>query len=148
MPNSPEVTAEQLELKWISGPVPSADELARYEAVLPGAAERFFTYHDRQIALIEKQVDNRIGLERAVVTGDSARATLGVLAGVAIAFCGIWAAYQLGMHGHDWLAGGVFLGDIGGMAGVFVYGTRSRRAERAQQLNALVKDERQNNESS
>jgi len=65
----------------ISGPIPSADELAKYEAVLPGAAERLLSIHEEQVARLGKQADHRMELEKTVVFGDSWRAWAGLAVG-------------------------------------------------------------------
>lgn len=136
------VAAGRLEARWISGPIPSADELARYEQVIPGAAERILRFEERKIAMVEDQVHHRIQLERTVVGSDHVRSYIGLVMGFAVTIGAMWLVYQLGMHGHDILAGTTFLGDMGSMVYLFVVGSNLRRSERQERLKALMQEQR------
>lgn len=138
--------AVQTELKWINGPIPSADELARYEAVLSGSAERLLQLHERQISLVEEQAHHRFHLEKCVVEGDAKRSYAGMILGFALSAGVLTAAYSLGIHGHDWLAGTFVTLDITGMASMFIYGTNTRRAERAERAKMLTAEANQHSE--
>lgn len=129
----------QQSMRFISGPMPSADELARYEDVLPGSAERFLQIHENQINLVETQAVHRQSLEKKVIWGDSARATAGMVIAALICFSGIALAYTLGIHGHDYLAGVILAVDLVGLTSVFIYGTNSRKAERKDRLQVMAK---------
>lgn len=106
------------------GPLPPPDILVQYNEASPGAA-------DRIIALAEKQSEHRMHLEKTVVEGDSRRASWGMGAGFTLSVLMIAAAGYMAYAGAPWA--GVSLGglNIATLAGVFVYGTRSRRAERS-----------------
>ncbi len=106
-----------------SGPFPPPAVIEKYEDMVPGAA-------DRILKMTENQTAHRIEIEKMVVRGDSIRSYLGLLFGFILSMAVISGGIYLVANGHDW-AGGVLIGlDIIGLAGVFVYGSRSRRAER------------------
>jgi uncharacterized membrane protein len=66
---------------------------------------------------------------------DSRRSNLGLVAGLSVTLLGLGGGIYLVYAGHDW-AGGIIAGlNLASVAGVFVYGTRSRRAERAENTN-------------
>ena len=138
--NSPDsaLTVQQTELRWVSGPIPSADELGKYESVLPGAAERLLAIHERQILLVEKQAHHRFALENSVVSHNNNRSYLGLVVGGIVVLAGFWLSYEFAMHHDQLLAGGTFFVDLSSLAGMFVYGTESQRKERAERLKALL----------
>lgn len=71
-------------------------------------------------------------METAVIEGDSKRSAFGLAAGFIIAVLGISGGIYLGLQGYQWL-GGVIAGvPLTGLVGVFIYGSRERRAERDQ----------------
>lgn len=80
--------------------------------------------------MAEKQLDHRMQMEEAVVKGDSMRSYLGLIAGFILSAAIIAGGVFLVVNGHDWAGGLLVGGNIVGLAGVFVYGTHSRRAER------------------
>jgi uncharacterized membrane protein len=65
------------------GPIPSPQDFAAYERVLPGAA-------DRILKMAETQATHRQGLERFAVQGDFFKAMMGTVLGY-IAFAGAMA---------------------------------------------------------
>lgn len=106
-----------------SGPIPPPDALREFNEIVPGSAERIFD-------MAEKQLDHRLRMEETVVRGDSRRSYLGLIAGFMLSATLIAGGVFLVVNGHDW-AGGLLVGvNILGLAGAFVYGTHSRRAER------------------
>ena len=124
-----------------SGLLPSPGDLQRYEEILPGAANRILEMLERQQA--HQHSRERMALEQAVVivdTGrkvvasDARRASLGIASGLTISLLTIGGSLYLIANGQDW-AGLTLAGiNLTGLAGVFVYGARNRRA--AQQRTA------------
>lgn len=106
-----------------TGPLPPPQLLAQYNEAVPSGAERI-------MMMAESQAEHRQGLESRVIFHDIIAGYLGIVAGLCIAVAFLVAAYLLIDAGHE--AAGVTLGtlDLVGLVGVFVYGTRSRRAER------------------
>ena len=107
------VTAEA----W-SGPLPAPDDLARYEEIIPGAADRILT-------LAERQAAHRQMLEQTEVVGDSRRGNWGLAAGFSLSAMVIGVGTFLIATGHDWAGGMVIAIDLVGLAAVFVYGSRN-----------------------
>lgn len=113
-----------------SGPIPSPLLLKDYELVVPGSAERI-------ISMAEKQAEHRQTLEKIVVEGDSGRADKGLKYGLIVALTGLAASVLLAVTGHESVAmivGGL---DLASLAGVFVYATTVRRAERAKKAEQM-----------
>ena len=80
--------------------------------------------------MAEKQSDHRIQMEKTVIVGDSWRSYLGLAAAFILSATIIGGGIFLIINDHDW-AGASLIGlDVVGLAAVFVYGTKSRRAER------------------
>jgi uncharacterized membrane protein len=124
----------QAQLTFHSGPLPAAAELGNYEIVLPGAA-------DRILHMAEEQDEHRRNLEKFVIRSDAWRANAGLAAGLIVSLAGFWAAYRLGMAGHDWLGGAIAAIDFASLSGVFAYGTLSRRKERQQRYERATEYE-------
>ncbi|MDA1349682.1 MAG: DUF2335 domain-containing protein [Chloroflexi bacterium] len=109
--------------------------LEQYNSVLPDAAERI-------LHMAEEQQSHRISLEKTVVGGDSKRAYIGLGAGLTVALTVIVVAGGLIIKGHDW-AGVTIAGiDLVSLTAVFVYGTRSRRAEREGKAQSIGQQQR------
>lgn len=107
----------------ISGPLPSADELERYAALVPDMPERL-------LASWERQTEHRIDLERKVIAGDIWRSNWGLRLGWIFAMSLLAAAVYLISTGHESQGVLTLLTTLGGMAGLFVYQDIRRRAER------------------
>ena len=135
----PEIASVQA-VAW-SAPLPAPGDFQRYEEILPGAANRILEILERQQS--HQQSQERIMLEqsgiildldRQVAASDARRASLGILSGLTISLLTIGGSLYLIANGHDW-AGLTLAGiNLTGLAGVFVYGARNRRA--AQQRTA------------
>lgn len=125
-----------------SGPIPSADELARYESVLPGAADRLLTVHERGQTLIEEQAHHRFSLETSALHHNNVRSYLGVGVGGLVVIAGFWVAYEFAKMGHPVEGSATSIFDIVGLAGVFVLGTQSQRKERQDRLHALLSEQK------
>ena len=108
-----------------SGPLPPPDALARYNQVVPGAAERI-------IAMAERQANHRQDLEARVIRSDISNSKLGLWFGLIIGLAGIFCGTFLVYAGY--VISGTLLGGgtIVSLVGVFVYGSQGRRSERQQ----------------
>jgi uncharacterized membrane protein len=106
-----------------SGPLPHPDHLARFEGVLPGAAERI-------MAGFERQAQHRQKLEDRVTRANVRAQTRGSWLGFIIAI--LFLAASIYLITHDRPIEGTILGsvDIVGLVSVFVYGRREQRRER------------------
>lgn len=106
-----------------SGPLPPPEILARYDEIVPGAA-------DRILVMAEKQADHRRYLERRVIDSDMTRSAQGLILGFVLVLV-------LGLGGIGLMAAGqsvnglvALLGTLVTMAGIFVYAHESRKRER------------------
>ena len=123
--------AVSIENSLWSGPVPPPEVLEKYDNVVPGAANRI-------LEMAEKQAAHRIHLEKTVVHEDSKRSYLGLIAGFILSATIIIGGIYLIAVGHDW-AGVTLVGsNLVGLAGIFIYGNHSRRAERQQRFLEAV----------
>lgn len=110
-------------------PLPHPSELERYEAILPGAAERIFS-------MAERQAVHRQAIEKKVIDSDAFHALAGIACGLAIGIFGLSVAGYCIYSGHDW-AGAVIGGaTLASMVGSFIYGSSKRRREGKEQLPA------------
>ena len=116
-------------------PLPPPNALARYNDVLPGAAERILQMAERQQEQDHNAQMEAIGIERTVVVSDARRAYLGLMAGFIISLLVIGGGIYLIATDHEW-AGGVPIGiNLTGLAGVFVSGSKARRDDRSRNSN-------------
>ena len=114
-----------------SGPLPLPADFRQYEETLPGAAERI-------LQLAERQQSHRHQIEMAalattdkIVTADSRRSYLGIILAFIIAMTGLLGGIMLIATGRGGFGLALCLSMLVGLAAVFVYGARSRRAERS-----------------
>ena len=126
-PPPADVTA--IRASW-RAPLPPPNALARYNDVLPGAAERILQMAEKQQEQDHNIQMEAISIERTVVVSDARRAYLGLLAGFIISLLVVGGGIYIIATGHDW-AGVVLIGiNLSGLVGVFVYGSKARRDER------------------
>jgi uncharacterized membrane protein len=111
------------------GPLPHPTILKAYDIVLPGLAERI-------IGAWEKQTNHRISLEQLVINGDNNRANWGLFSATAITITVIIACTILAIMNKEQalIAIGVIVLNLTSLAGIFVYGSYSRRREREKKL--------------
>jgi uncharacterized membrane protein len=124
-PSNPQAALLQIaaQLNIYQGALPNPAILEAYERIVPGSAERL-------IRLAEGQTHHRQGLEQKAIVHELRRSNLGLVVG-GIVVLGLEAVAGLAVtHGQG--AGGIFLGagSLATLGGAFIYGTRSRRAER------------------
>ena len=124
------LSIERVEASF-SGPVPDPATLKAYDIVLPGLAERIV---DRW----EKQSDHRMALEKTVVEGDTRRANWGLVSATVISLAVIGVSGVLAMHDHETVAAVLAGVDIAALAGVFIYGTNSRKEERIKKTKVMA----------
>lgn len=102
------------------GPLPHPQELAEFERVLPGAAERIF-------AASEKQAAHRMQLEQQTITAQNRQSAHGQLYGFIIAMVCLILSFAAIMTGHE--VAGTIVGtvDLVALVTVFVLGKREQR---------------------
>ncbi len=103
------------------GPLPNPQELADYDKVIPGSAERI-------LAASEKQAKHRIALEQQTVAAQNLQSGRGQLYGFVIAIVCLVFAFITIIAGHD--VAGTIMGsiDLVALVTVFVLGKASQRA--------------------
>ena len=121
-----------LEAAAYSGPLPPPNALREYDLVLPGAAERI-------MVMAEIQSAHRQSLEKKAIGGDTWRSNLGLFAGFIVAVTGWAACAYFAYLGHPTQGAIVAGADLVALVGVFVYGTKSRKAERTQKVDSTQK---------
>lgn len=107
-----------------AGPLPPADQLQKYEEVMPGAADRIFK-------MAEDQAHHRQEMEATVIKSNSRDSMLGVIFAFILGLVIIGGGIYLAIKGHKygpWLT----LGGAAGLISVFIYGTRSSKKERVE----------------
>ena len=115
-----------------SGPLPHPDILARFDAVVPGAAERI-------IKMAENQSAHRIEIEKKVINSDIVNSKRGQIFGFVVAIFGLLSSFVLVLKGYQVV--GTLLGGatLVSLVGVFVYGSESRKSERKEKNDNMEK---------
>ncbi len=119
---------------WM-GPLPEPDTLRQYNEIVPGAAERILKMAEDQQKHHHNQDNRQLDMYSTALRADSRRSNLGLLAGFVITLAGLGGGIFLVYAGHEWAGGAIAGLNLASVAGVFVYGTHSRRAERADKGN-------------
>ena len=101
--------------RYHSGPLPDAETLREYAAIIPNGAERI-------MALVEKESAHRHEQEGAMVKCHTALSKRGQWIGLFLTSLLALIGYWLGINGHDWLAGVIFTTTIIAVVTVFVLG--------------------------
>ena len=97
-PPPADVTA--IRASW-RAPLPPPNALARYNDVLPGAAERILQMAEKQQEQDHNIQMEAISIERTVVVSDARRAYLGLLAGFIISLLVVGGGIYIIATGHD-----------------------------------------------
>lgn len=113
--------------------LPAADEMERYEEMAPGCVERIITQ-------FERQSEHRRRLEYLDMSTDVRLSYAGMASAVIIVVAFIIAGTYLIVSGHSVAGAGSGLTGVGIIAATFIYGSKSRRAEREQKQRILSGD--------
>jgi uncharacterized membrane protein len=108
-----------------AGPIPHPNDLARYEQILPGAAERI-------MAMAEKQADHRRALEMQVVSSGVRKSERGLIFGLIIGITAIVVGGACAVLGKEIAASFIGGGGLIGLVSVFVIGSQQQKNERLQ----------------
>lgn len=108
-----------------SGPLPHPSDLAKYEQITPGAAERI-------IKMAENQAAHRQELEKKVINSGVKNSNKGLNFGLFIGLTGFAVVAYCAYLKLQILAGVISAIDLGSLVGVFVYGSIQRKRERTQ----------------
>jgi len=77
-------------------------------------------------------------LEKSVIEGDNRRANWGLVSATVISLTVLGVSGVLAMGGHETVAGVLAGADIAALAGVFVYGTNTRKQERVEKTKVMM----------
>lgn len=108
-----------------SGPLPTPDNLAKYEAVCPGAASRIIT-------MAEAQSEHRRSLEAIAVPKTFEAQARGQRNGLIVSLTGFAVATVALLLDQEMAAAVIGGTTVVSLAGVFVYGRHSQAREREQ----------------
>lgn len=103
-----------LHQEFYSGPIPSASELARYEEVQPGSA-------DRIIKMAENQAKHRQNIESKALSADIKSQHRGQILGFSIFVLAIIIGFILILQDKEVIGIVSILGSLGSIVGLFVY---------------------------
>jgi uncharacterized membrane protein len=129
-PNFP-TKRTQFSVTAYMGPIPSADELARYESIEPGLAGRI-------ISMAERQSDHRQRIEAVAVSSEFSNGRLGIFIGAVVAIAALTVTALLGLWGQQLAATAVGVTEIASLASVFVVGSRNRKNERVEKSTQMA----------
>ena len=112
------------------GPIPSADELSKYEAVKPGITDIILDTY-------QKQVEHRIEIEKSVIKHKNINAILGQIFAFIIVIGAIIAGCVLIKSDKDTTGLGIIISALASLVGVFVYGRSQERKERIEKAKQV-----------
>ena len=115
----------------ITGPLPSPEILAKYNDVVPDAAERI-------ISMAETQATHRQRIESKVIESNIRNSRLGLHYGLITGLASVLGGVVCILFGHE--IGGTLLGGTGlsSLVGVFVYGSIQKKKERENRLKLTM----------
>jgi uncharacterized membrane protein len=106
-----------------SGMMPPPAMVREFGELIPNFGERMFT-------LAEDQARHRMKLESEVTTSDGRRSWAGLAVGGLVSLCVIASGTAVAMAGHPTAGASIISTTVVALAGVFVVGANSRKAER------------------
>lgn len=109
-----------------SGPLPPPSDLAQYDAIVPGMAERLLTKFEQQGA-------HRMSLETHVIHSDATRANWGLAAAFVFGLALLGASVYLIVNGYEMAGIVAIVTEFLTYGGLFLYGSETRRRERKEQ---------------
>lgn len=114
-----------------TGPLPSAEELSKYEEVSPGLA-------DRLVQRMEKQSDHRMQLESKALDADIRSRYLGQVLAAIIACTFLVGGCYFAVKGHPVEGATVAGGSVLGLVTVFITGKALQSKERNEKVKKLM----------
>ncbi|MDP2665452.1 MAG: DUF2335 domain-containing protein, partial [bacterium] len=97
-----------------SGPLPPPEILARYNEIVPGAANRI-------IEKFERQTEHRIEMEGIVIKSGTQKESLGLIFGFIIAMTTIVGGIVAAVLGKPFLGGGLSFTGLAILVGAFLF---------------------------
>jgi len=124
------VAITRTESRFFSGPLPPPEVLEEFNRIVPGSARRIFD-------LVETQSRHRIDLERRVIDSDISRSRAGLWMGLVVSLAAICGGVYVAVTVSPTAGATIATASVVGLAGVFVYGTYSRRQERREKAETM-----------
>ena len=141
-PDQLRIGNEQLQVsvqttKTHTGPLPTPEDLARYEQIHAGIAERIVRMAEIPLELAVDQHNHRVAIEKQVITSDIRRSWAGMIIGGIVSLTAVVGGIIL--VAADKPAPGItaILTPIAAIAGIFVHSDRERRKERRAQMQSM-----------
>lgn len=128
-----EVWQEQLHI----GPLPSPSDLAEYEDVLPGAAERIIRMAELPLEMAADQNSHRIQIESKIIQNDVFLSRVGLFMGYSLAAGTVGGGIWLINNGRDTAGLTAIVTAVAGLVGIFVYSDVRKRQERKENKKAI-----------
>lgn len=113
-----------IQISRFTGPLPPPEELAKYEQILAGAA-------DRIIRMAEQQSKHRQSLEAVVIGGNATTQKWGLACAFTIAMSAIWGGIWISLKGMSGAGLTAIIVALVSLVGVFVYGKSGQKKELA-----------------
>jgi len=123
-----------VEMSRFSGPLPHPDDLAKYEQVLSGAA-------DRIISMAERQAAHRQSLEKAVILSNVAIQKWGLGSAFVLALIAIGGGVWLSLKGLSGVGLTAIISALAALVSVFIYGKSEQKKELKDKSEALMPKE-------
>lgn len=105
-----------------SGPLPMPEDLAKYDQVVPGAAERIIRMAEEEMKHRHEN-DNRMA--RSIIRTTVISIVFAFLSVIILSLIVFFALYS----GYDKVAGVIAVGSIAAVAGVFIFFKKSKDKE-------------------
>jgi uncharacterized membrane protein len=125
-----EILHAAVEISRFSGPLPHPEDLAKYEQVLPGSA-------DRIISMAEHQAEHRRNLEKTVILSNVTLQQWGLACAFILAMTAISGGIWLSLRGMSGVGLTAIISALAALVGVFVYGKSEQKKELREKAGAL-----------
>ncbi|MBZ5704213.1 MAG: DUF2335 domain-containing protein [Acidobacteriia bacterium] len=117
--------------RYHSGPLPPPEDLAKYEQILAGAA-------DRIIRMAEQQSTHRQHLEKVAIESNASTQKWGLVCAFIIAMSAIWGGIWLSLKGMSGAGLATIIGALVALVAVFVYGKSGQKKELQKKAEELM----------
>ncbi len=119
-PAAESIKTIQVSQQHYSGPLPRPEDLAKYDQIVPGAAERI-------IKMAEKEMQHRHATEDKLSKGMTITTYLSIVfAFISVLILCAIVVYALYL-GFSTVAASIAVGSIAAVAGVFIYKTKRKK---------------------
>jgi len=118
-------------ISQFSGPLPPPEELAKYDRILPGSA-------DRIIRMAEQQSTHRQDLESVVIGANASNQKWGLICAFIVAMSAIWGGVWISLKGMSGAGLTAIITALAALVAVFVYGKSQQRRELQDKEEALI----------